>query len=907
MVNLLGGALEAVVREQTGDTLLIHVDRLRALCQRAAHDEDPTLRAEAAQMIEQFDLPTIEGVLRTFTAFFHLVNQAEKQEIVRINRERASRSTAQTPRADSIDEAVSRLKAQGLDLEAVTKLLHQIDIQPTLTAHPTEARRRSILYKQQHLAALLSSLQRYSMTPDEQESTRVQIQNQVGLLHATDEIRPERMSVQAEVEHGLYFLTNTIWDTVPRIHRDIQRALQRHYGETLRTPPFLRFRSWIGGDRDGNPKVTPALTLETVRLQRRMTLQLYQDALRSLRRDLSLSDQQVRRPEGLTRSLEKDETEVDMPASVRRTYQYEPYRLKISYMMARLHRLIESTGTGSDAAAYPCTHLVEDLQVLRQSLITSGFAGVVDEGELGPLLIRAQAFGYHLAALDIRQHSHIHEKAVSALLRLAGVEAEYAALPEDERLALLTAELASPRPLLPRSAVLDDETRLVIETFKAIREVLAEDPGAIGSFIVSMTHTLSDLLEVMLLAKETGLWHFADDKVNCPLDIVPLFETIEDLSVADTFMNDLFLHPVYQKQVLARGNFQEIMLGYSDSNKDGGFWMANWALHEAQDRLGRICRTHGVDFRLFHGRGGTVGRGGGRANLAITAMPPASQSGRIRFTEQGEVISFRYGLPEIARRHLEQIVSAVLLATAKGPLQEERPEATQVHALMASLAEDAMQTYRALLGTPGLWPWYTHVTPIAHISRLPIASRPVSRKSDSEVDFEGLRAIPWVFSWTQTRYIVPGWYGVGRALDTALKEAPSHLELLQNLYAQWPFFRAVVDNAQLEMSRARLEIARLYADLAAPEDPPLHDVLALDFDLARAAILRITGQAALLDNSKAVQRSIALRNPYTDVLNLIQIALIRRFRKASEAEQPALRRALFLSINGLAAAMQSTG
>jgi phosphoenolpyruvate carboxylase len=388
--------------------------------------------------------------------------------------------------------------------------------------------------------------------------------------------------------------------------------------------------------------------------------------------------------------------------------------------------------------------------------------------------------------------------------------------------------------------------------------------------------------------------------------MVPLFETIEDLDGADAIMDRLFGDPLYAEQLRSRDGFQEIMLGYSDSNKDGGYWMANWALHRAQRQLARTCREHGVDFRLFHGRGGTVGRGGGRANHAILAMPQEVHTGRIRFTEQGEVISFRYALPEVARRHLEQIVHAMLVAPVRSRGSEEREEPSLI-ALMDRIASASMKGYRQLIDDPGLWEWYTRATPIEQISRLPIASRPVSRGTGSEVDFDSLRAIPWVFAWTQARYIVPGWYGVGTGLGAVLNQAEGALELLVRAQAEWPFFAALTESAQRELARARLPIARHYA-LLAGADGGYHTTIEQEFEHSREALLAVTGSADLLDDDPVIRKSIALRNPYTDVLNLLQVELVRRHRAATDdAARDPLRQALFLSINGIAAAMQSTG
>lgn len=907
-VNLLGTMLGQVLREQAGEAMLALVEELRGLCKRALQENRPDLRKTAKARIAGLDLDELVWLLRAYTAFFHLVNKSEQQEIIRINRERARRSQEQ-PRAESIDEAVFRLKQQGRTFDEVQEILRHLDIQPTVTAHPTEARRRSILYKQQGLAALTTQLLRAHPTPEERDDLLNQIHNQITLLLATDEVRAARPTVIDEVENGLYFLRNAIFETIPQIHRDVHHAVERHYGQTPEASAFLRFRSWIGSDRDGNPNVTAAVTRRTVALHRRTALTLYLAALRDLRRDLSLSERQASIPPALYASIARDAEAFTLEEPQQRQFGREPYRQKISYMMLRLEKHLRALDEGlPDQAAdgYDSARFIADLKLLADSLVETGFDELVRHGPLGRLLIQAEAFGFHMAALDVRQHSRIHEQAVAVLLRAAGVAPDYAALSEAERMALLSAELANPRPLLPRDAAVPEAAWRVLETFTVIREIVQREPAALGSFIVSMTHAVSDLLEVLLLAKETGLWRLEDGVVTSPLDVVPLFETIDDLHRADAFLNDLFAHPTYQQHLAARGRLQEIMLGYSDSNKDGGYWMANWALHQAQERIGQVCRAHRIDFRLFHGRGGTVGRGGGRAGQAILAMPPVVHNGRIRFTEQGEVISFRYALAAIARRHLEQITGAMILAptvAAKAPDAEADPR------LMSQIAERSMQAYRGLVHDEGLWPWYTRVTPIEQISRLPIASRPVSRKSADEVDFEGLRAIPWVFAWTQTRYLVPGWYGLGAALRAVIDADETHLDALRRMYAAWPFFEAVVNSAQREMARARLDIAREYALEAASNGSasPLHDRIVADFERARQAILQITGQDDLLDNAPVIQKSIALRNPYTDVLNLLQIELMKRYRAAPDADRDPLAQALFLSVNGIAAAMQSTG
>jgi phosphoenolpyruvate carboxylase len=933
-VNLLGAMLGQVTREQLGEDLFEQVEDLRVLCKRADREDDPGLRDEAATRIADLDEETITRLLHVYTTFFHLANQAEQQEIIRINRERARQAGPADwpvgpgagdgapdgqPRPESIDAAVAQLKADGYSLDEVVALFGQLDIQPTLTAHPTEARRRTVLRKQKRIAGLLSTLRQADATPAERADALYALYAQIALLLGTDEIRADRPTVREEVEQGHYFLHGPIWDTIANIHRDVQHALRRHYDTTAEIPAFLQYRSWIGSDRDGNPNVTADVTRWTFAKQRRDTITHYLDEIDQLRDDLSLSQRQIEPSEALLASIERYAEEIVLTDESLHQYRHEPYRLKLCYVEARLEGLldqIDETHVEEMAANYTADDLLADLDLLAESLNEHGFREAGRSGRLHRLRSLVKTFGFHLAALDVRQHSGVHEETVGALLREAGVEADYAALSEEEKLEVLEAELTNPRPLVGDHDALPETAAELMEVFDVIRAIRAVDPDAVGSYVVSMTHTVSDLLEPMLLAKEAGLGTVSDGTFQCPIDMVPLFETIDDLDAADDRMETLFNHPVYAAQLEGRDGFQEIMLGYSDSNKDGGYWMANWALHKAINALGIVCDEYDVDLRLFHGRGGTVGRGGGRTSQAIRALPPVVHNGRIRMTEQGEVISFRYALPDIARRHVEQLVNATLTSTAEAQEQDAYASMlddavsadSDVAALMDRFAEHAMDAYRDLIddGTGPGWRWYTQVTPIEHVSRLPIASRPVSRGGG--VNFESLRAIPWNFSWTQPRYIVPGWFGTGRALARLLDEDPDYLDTFRTLYRDWSFFRTVLDSAQREMARARLSIAEQYDDALNASGPSFHDTIAEDYEQAEEAILQITGQDALFDNSPVLKKSIRLRNPYTDVLNLLQVELMQRYRATEdEDQQEALGEALLLSLNGIAAAMQSTG
>ena len=893
-IDLLATLLGEAVQTQAGSAVFKLIEDARKTCK--TNDE-----AQRQALIKKFSACKTNDLLwllRTFTAFFHLVNQAEKEEIVRKNRERTVVATTDAPRLESIMAAMQEVKNLGFDAQEAAHLIGKLNIEPTLTAHPTEARRRSILYKQQDVATLLHLLASANVSEKEQMHLKEDLLSRIALLLATDEIRTGAVKVSDEVKYALYFVTQTIFDTLPKIYEDLKDAYQAIYKEPIHLQNFLNYRSWIGGDRDGNPSVTGKLTLETFFVHQNTLIDLYLKELKKLWREISLSDRYVQVPQCLYDSIQADLAEDFVEESILEAYAHEPFRQKISLMRHRLELLKAAPST----SIYTTAKLQADVAVLKEALQGTGICGLENLQSFESFAVHATTFGLYFMALDIRQHSAVHERVVDELLLLGGVSRDYKRLGESTRVEMLKKELRNPRPLLPANADCSEECKELLSTLKSITTILALEPAAIRSYIISMTNDVSDMFEVMLLFKEAGLWQLNQGEVVCPLDIVPLFETIDDLERSQPFMKQLYEDDLYLLQLKARNQFQEIMLGYSDSNKDGGYWMANWALHKAQKQLGEICKQYNIETRLFHGRGGTVGRGGGRANQGIQAMPKICHNGKIRFTEQGEVISFRYAVPELAHRHLEQVVNAVLGSLAKTThnptpfINEER------YALMEQLATRSMQQYRDLIDHPDFWQWYINITPIEHISRLKIASRPVSRKAANEVDFEGLRAIPWGFAWTQTRYNVPGWYGIGIGLG----EMKAHWDTLRQYYKEWDFFRAVLDNAKREMARTRLEISHNYTHLK--QDTFFHNQITEEFEKAKAAILYITEQEDLLDDTPVIQQLIAFRNPYTDVINLVQVVLLEKWKaNPTPEEQELLKEGLFISINGIAAAMQSTG
>ncbi|MCH7574914.1 MAG: phosphoenolpyruvate carboxylase [Candidatus Marinimicrobia bacterium] len=856
--------------------------------------------------IHGLPLADLLWLIRTYTVYFHLFNKAEQLEIARINRVRDRQATTEKPKGESIASAIKDFKDRGYSLDQVMQVIGRLDIQPTLTAHPTEARRRSVLYKQERLSKILRELDRPDLAADEITRLNTDLLHQVTLLMVTDDVRSKRLTIEDEVRNGLYYSTTTIWDAVPELYQDLKRALSRYYGKSVELPIFLRYRTWIGGDQDGNPKVTPEVIASTLQANHSATMRLYLAELALLRRELSISTRRHSVSDEITAAVAACEAERPLPDNAARFYKYEPYRMFISHIMFKLQDRLDGQIDGHDAT-YSAADFVDDLKLIKRSLLGTGLTGIAEDRGLDALLLKARTFGFYLHALDIRQHSEVHETAVEEYLRRAGLCDEYSACPEPERLDLL--EKACRGPILDIDrASMSSQTGAVMETFAIIKGQQQTGRGGIGSYIISMTHEVSDLLEVLFLARQMGLWSYDRGSVETRLSIVPLIETIDDLRCIEQLLTGMTDSEVYNAHLDSLDREQEIMLGYSDSNKDGGYVMANWALYRAQEDIGSISARRNIKMRIFHGRGGSISRGGGRANEAITALPSSSQNGRIRFTEQGEIISFRYAMPANARRHLEQIVNAMLLVT---------PAAGHVRAggrfvpgkddfeLLDRLADTSMEKYQSLIHGQAFWAWYVGVTPIEHISRLPLASRPISRKSASEVEFDDLRAIPWVFAWTQTRYNITGWYGLGSALDKVLQQEPRQIDTLRDLYAGWPFFKSLINNAQLELARSRLETAILYGN--SQPGSRIHQLIRDEFDLTCAILLKITGQDNLLDPHPVIQNLIAMRNPVTDILNIIQVELLERWRANGGQHKEELRQALLLSINGIAAAMQSTG
>ena len=903
-IHLLGTLLGEVLTEQESPALFAVEERIRA---RAKDRRAGVADAAEGLAAEVSALPPLaaRGVAAAFTLYFDLVNLAEEAQRVAALRDR---ERAQYPAAppESVAEAVARLKARGVGEAAVRALLDRLTVELVLTAHPTEAKRRTVLAKLRRIGESLHALHRADVLPREREEHVGVIRSEVTALWLTGRARTTRPAVTDEVRTGLYFVEDIFWEALPRLYRDLEDALSRHYPGLATAPRWLTLASWIGGDRDGNPGVTAPVTAETLRLHRGLALERHRRSLQDLARRLSLSARRVPLPAALEAWLAARRPLPAHAAYLEARYADEPYRLILALLAADLEAAARDDMTARLLEAAPHTARVSlaDL-TLPLTLIASALPPALARDRLWTVRRQLEAFGLHAARLDVREESSRLAATLGELLGALGLGGGFAKEDDRTRTETLLGLLAKPVPEIPASLALSPEAAETWALFRLLARARAVyGPELLGPFVISMTRGPADLLTVLLLARWTG--------GEAGLEIVPLFETLDDLDAAPRILDDLFGFPLYREHLARAGGQQTVMIGYSDSNKDGGYLAANWALYRAQEEIVRVCAGRGVPLTLFHGRGGTVAWGGGPAGRAIRAQPPGTVGGRFRLTEQGEVLAARYGDPALAHRHLEQIVSAVLEASWPPRPGGEEPGAPpgapeEWRRAMWAMSGAARTSYRSLVETPGFVEFWRAVTPIDEISRLRLGSRPATRRGPT-LEIAQVRAIPWVFSWMQSRFNLPGWFGLG----AALAEGGAPPDLLREMHRRWPFFRALLDNAEMSLLKADLGIATLYAGL----DPERTRAAALFTRIeaenrrAREAILAITGHRALMDGEPVIQRSIELRNPYVDPLNYLQVEMLRRLRALPDPEGPegeALREVIVLTVNGIAAGLRNTG
>jgi len=937
-IRALGNALGAAIRQHGGAPVFETVEQLRHSCRQlraciemlpeAAEDKRAQLHAEIAALDQQIadsiascDLATSIDVIRAFTIYFHLVNTAEQRHRTR---RRRAHETRQTPSAQrgSLVALVALLKQQQIDAPTVQRLLNQLSIELVFTAHPTEATRRSLITRSRQIADLLAAYDHAdAMTPRERARWQQELTSAIALLWRTDTLRHVRPQPIDEIKMGGYYLNEILVDAVPELYAELENLLHETYAsEQIVVPAFLHIGSWIGGDQDGNPNITPDTLLDALHWQRAHIIEHYRAAIQNLAQDYSQSLQLCSITPALQTALARDAALLpDYDRELGPQTAQEPYRRKLSFTWKRLEATAapqpgrpQGSPLPSEIAYHSANELLADLLLIQQSLLADGEEEVAS-GQLATLIRQVQVFGFHFAALDVRQHSERHAQALAELLRVTGLYAgDYTRASEAERLRILTDLLSDPRVLPRRRYTLSIETAHVLRTFDTIRQARMDfGEQAVACYIISMARSLSDLLEVQFFCKEAGITR---------LPIVPLFETIDDLRACAAILATAFAHPIYRAWLAACHNEQQVMLGYSDSSKDGGILTSAWELYLAQEQLAALGTSHAVAIKLFHGRGGAIGRGGGPIYDAILGQPPGSVNGRIRITEQGEMLSFKYGLPDIALRNMELVVSGVVEASLPTDRIAQPPRAWIE--IMEALSATACAHYRRLVyETPDFLRYFEQATPIQELGWLNIGSRPPRRTTGRSV--EDLRAIPWVFAWMQSRSVLPSWYSVGTAIETCCADHPERLETLREMYHRWPFLRVFLDNLQMTLSKADMHIARHYASLVDNElVRRLSMEMESEYERTKRVVLAITGDNALLDDSPVLQRSIRLRNPYVDPLSYFQVALLRRLRALGgplilddaqqtasdqDRERATLTYAVLLTINGIAAGLRNTG
>ena len=903
-IRLLGRALGDTVREQEGDEVFEIVERVRQTAVRFAREGDPAARAELATLLDPLSRDTTQTVVRAFSYFLQLANIAEDEHHIR--RRRAYDLAGSPPREGSLVHALDQLADSNITPEAVVDFFAHAVVSPVLTAHPTEVQRQSLIRNHRDLAHLLDQRERLRMTPEEDAENRLGLANAILTLWQSRMLRPVRLKVLDEVKNGISFFKETFFTELPRLYVQVAQQLHTRYPEkNWALPPFFRIGTWIGGDRDGNPFVTAEILRETLRLQSAATLNHYLDEIHELGGELPLSNLLVDTTPELDDLAERSTDHSPQRAD-------EPYRRALSGIYARVaatarsldhiepvrHEIGQATPYDDPDA------LRADLKVLSNSLKLNGSAPLAG-GRLRRLLRAVQVFGFHLAPIDLRQNSEVHARSVAELFAGAGRCPDYEALSEVDRIRLLVEEIATPRPLYSPYLEYSEETQGELAIFFAARE-LRQHYGAVAlpNCIISKTDGVSDLLELALLLKEAGLLR-PGSQSQLDVNIIPLFETIEDLQKSAATMDGLFNLPVYRELIAGRDNEQEVMLGYSDSNKDGGFLTSGWELYKAEIELARIFGQHGVRLRLFHGRGGSVGRGGGPSYHAILAQPVGAVSGQIRLTEQGEVISTKYGNPDTGRRNLEVLLAATLEASLTDHENRVEPAET-FHPVMDQLSALAFAAYRELVyETPGFTTYFRQSTVVSEIATLNIGSRPASRKPSERI--EDLRAIPWVFSWAQCRLMLPGWYGFGSAVDAYLQANSDGLATLRRMVHAWPFFKSLLSNMDMVLAKTDLAIASRYAELVT--DAGLRDSIfqriKAEWELSRKHLFTILEQDDFLADNPLLKRSLQLRSPYMDPLNHLQVELLKRHRAGETDERVA--RGIHLAINGIASGLRNSG
>ncbi len=915
-VKLFGNLLGTILKKQAGGRVFAAVEALRKGYIKLRQEDDPAKRKRLDRMISTLDPDTLTQVVRAFSIYFALVNIAE-EAFQHQQRRRACRATGPSW-PGSFDATLRQLRKENIDGEQLQTLLDHMRYYPVITAHPTEAKRRMVKEALRRIFLVSEKLDNGRLGKLEREEIIRELTTEIEILWKTDEVRVRRPTVEDEIRSGIGYFQDCLFEAVPLTYRNIEKAAARIYpDDEIRVPSFLCFGSWIGGDRDGNPNVTPATTAYAIRIQSRAALLEYLTRITRLSRILTLSSTLCRPSDAFMKTLEEANEKYAAKAFPNdpELFAQEPYRRMLFLMRYRLERnlvriknqLGEQTSDHTEDAYRDESELLHELYQIRDSLISHGDKNIAD-GKLQDLIRLVETFGFYLMHLDVRQESTRHTEAVAEVLANAYGIDDYTAMDEAQRMETLARLIEAERPAIDRER-LSDPTRETLEVFDVMVQMQREiSPNAFGAYVISMTHTASHVMEVMLLARTAGMVDLAAGR--CDIRVAPLFETIEDLSHIEEVTELLLDNPTYRKALALSNNMQEIMLGYSDSCKDGGILASGWSLYKAQRKITAIASRHDIVCRLFHGRGGTIGRGGGPTHDAILSQPDGTVFGEIKFTEQGEVLSNKYSNRETAVYELTMGSTGLLKASRclVKPPQEDDP---RFLAIIDDLVATGEESYRDLTDrTPAFLDYFYEATPVSEIGLMNIGSRPSHRKKGDRSK-GSVRAIAWVFGWAQSRHTLPAWYGIGAALDRWANGSEEKLEMLREMYEKWPFFRALLSNTQMALFKADMEIAAEYAGLCEKREtaetvyPRIRD----EYWRTRDNILRITGNEDLLADNPTLALSLTRRNPYLDPLNHIQIKLLERYRDESlpEQEREIWLRPLLRSINAIAAGMRNTG
>jgi phosphoenolpyruvate carboxylase len=906
-IRLLGGMLSDTIRDMEGKEVFDMIEKLRKLSMRFYNDKDIAARTEMENMLQNLSDSDMNMVTSATGYYSTLANIVEDHHHIR--RWRAQQLAECAAAEGSLEAGIAFAKTNGFTDKQLQEFFQNAYIAPVLTAHPTEVQRRSILDILNAISALLNKRDRLVNTKEERMEIETELRTQILILWQTRIIRTSKLTVLNEVDNAISFFDATFFDAVPKLYSVIERAI----GSDKQLPAFLQIASWVGGDRDGNPFADATVLTETLTRHAERALSFYISEVGHLYQELSLADFLT----DVTPELKKL-IEVSPDKSVH--HADEPYRLALATVQARLSATYESLlGRTAPIAVATCVRnataqpyeargFIEDLIVIEQSLLSQGMK-LLATGRLGKLLRAARVFGWTLAPLDLRQNARVHARTIAELFEFANPNTNYAELEEEKRVELLLQELKSTRPLVDRNATYSEETMKELAIFTAAREAhLRYGTDCIRTSIISNTDGLSDILELAILLKEAGILRPTEGVID--LNIVPLFETIRDLRAAPEVMEELLALPFYREILRnSRANVQEVMLAYSDSNKDGGYLTSRWELFRVEIKLVEVFKKYSVKMRLFHGRGGSVGRGGGPSYQAILAQPKDAVQGQIRLTEQGEVIAAKYGNAEVGRKNLEVIIAATLVATAQ-PSQAE-PSDGRFLETFAELSDYAFAAYRGLVyETKGFADYFRQSTVVSEIASLNIGSRPASRSKSQGI--EDLRAIPWVFSWSQCRVMLPGWYGFGSAVEEFLNKhgKAKGIELLQSMNAGWSVFSTMLSNMEMVLAKANMEIAANYASLVEDEElrNSIFPRIVKEYERCRKYLLAITGEKKLLERNTALARVINNRLPHLDPLNHVQVEMLRRYRKATtETARERIRRGVHISINAIAAVLRNSG